>query len=406
MVYAMRNSLRNAVNSLIGSGLSGSLQVPSWLTTLVTRLQDVDIGVSTYALYQAVKTLTDQTNIDDIHNAFANAYGVDIGRVITTGWDSINDKIVDGTALRTLNFAKGVGNQATALNHSDYTFTKFFGVWSGDFQTELTNLVIAIELYPAGTFTTLIGYIDDLTTSCLGGWGGLGYSDLNDAIATLGSQISSELTTLSSDTTPITLSTEIEATTVAELISVTNTVALTVLTQYTTESMNIVNIGEISSAMSDAATIQNLGNSPRDPLFLLLRGSLTNDAQTLFLQAPNLALTNSILAPRPNETASDTYERVKKAAQLPTPTYSTLDILYKAAAYDSTIPEKYLRNDFDPRDSDQVLRAFDSIASDFSIDPCGGDRALRQKYLKDHLDSLELGLLMDRVNDVRTMLTD
>lgn len=407
MTAAMRQSLRNTVDNIISNGLSGSLQVPVWLTSLVTRTRATTLGLSTYNLYESTKSVgVSPANLTEIHNIFSNSYGLDVGRVVTTAWDNINKRILNGSAMSSLSFAKGISQQASNLNHLDYTFDKFYGVWAGEFIDELTQVVRIIELSPAEDFIPIIGYIDDLTTSCNGDWSGLGYSSLDDAISTLGPLISDEIDILISDTNPITLDPSILATTVSGALALSNVTSSTLLTQYVTESLNVLNLSVIGQAMTNTQIIQNLGNNPRDPLFLLIRNSIKDDALTLFLQAPNLALSNSIMAPRPGETQSDTFERVKKVAQLPTPTYSTLDILYKAAAYDTSITDKYLKGDFDPRDKNKIINVFDRVSQDFNIDPCGGDRQLRQDLLKKHLDNLELGLLKNRINDVVNMLTD
>jgi len=407
MTAAMRQSLRNTVDNLISNGLSGSLQVPLWLTSLVNRTRATTLGLATYNLYESTKSIgVSSDNLIAIHNAFSNSYGLDIGRIVTTAWDSINNRILNGSAMASLSFAKGISQQASNLNHLDYTFDKFYGVWAGTFITELTQVVRIIELSPDEDFIPIIGYIDDLTTSCNGDWSGLGYSDLDEAVATLVPLISDEVTILISDTNPIILDPDISATTVGEALALSNTISSTLLTQYVTESLNVLNLSVIGQAMTNTQIIQNLGNNPRDPLFLLIRNSIKDDALTLFLQAPNLALSNSIMAPRPGETQADTFERVKKVAQLPTPTYSTLDILYKASAYDNSITDKYLKGDFDPRDKNKIINVFDRVAQDFNIDPCGGDRQLRQDLLKKHLDDLELELLKNRINDVVNMLTD
>ena len=172
------------------------------------------------------------------------------------------------------------------------------------------------------------------------------------------------------------------------------------------EEASMANKEVISEAMATAISIQTVGVSPKDPLFNIFNESLYNEAKTVYDYAPNLIHTNSIMAPKPYETEDDTFFRVKKIAEFPTPSYNTADVLYKAAAFDPSIKTKYLQQNFDPRSRDDLIRVFDAVAKDFAINPCGGDRSLRLTLLRDHLDTLELNLLRDRIKDVRNMLTD
>lgn len=407
MVYAMRSKLRAVVDDIITNGISNSLKVPDLIESYKTRMLATTIGTATYALHNAKKSVgVSPTNISDINAAFDNSRNVDIGRVIGSVWDSINDKIVADTAILQLDQASSTSQMATNLGHDSYTFDKFFGIWNGNFNTELESVVATIEACPSGIFTTAITYINDLTTSCNGGWAGLGYVSLNDAVTTLTPLLTTEIATIAANTTSVTGNEYITGTRVKDILIGGSAKAEILLTQIALEAANISNVASIAEAMAAAISFQSTGANPKDPLFNIYNTSLDNDAKTLYDYAPNLIHTNSILAPRPYETEDDTFFRVKRDSELPTPAFNTTDVIYKAAAFDPSIKTKYLNQNFDPRNSDDILRVFDQVAHDFAINPCGGDRNMRLKLLRDHLDNMELDMLRDRIRDVREMLTD
>lgn len=407
MVYAMRSKLRSAVDDIINNGVANSFKIPNKIENYKSRTLATAIGTATYALHDAKKTTgVSPANITSINSAFDTARNVDIGRIIGSVWDSINDRITNGTVLSDLNFAKGIGQMANNLGHSDYKFDNFVGIWNGKYHKQLEAVVATIEACPSSIFTTAIGFIDDLTTSCQGGWAGLGYVSLDDAVATLVPLLSAEILIIAEDITSVQGNENITGTRVNDVLLGGSAAAEIILAQLGVEEASAANKEVISEAMATAISIQSVGANPRDPLFNIFNESLDNEAKTVYDYAPNLIHTNSIMAPRPYETEDDTFFRVKQAAELPTPSYNTADVLYKAAAFDPSIKDKYLRQNFDPRSSDDLIRVFDNVAKDFAINPCGGNRDLRLKLLRDHLDTMELNLLRDRIRDVRQMLND
>lgn len=403
----MRSKLRSTIDDILTNGISNSFKVPDIIENFKTRTLNTTIGFATYSLHVAKKSVgVSPANITSINSAFDNSRGVDIGRVVGSVWDSINDKIANNEAYFHLNTAKGISQMAVNLEYSNFKFDEFFGIWNGKFNDKIETVVASIEVCPASIFTTAIGHINDLTTSCNGGWAGLGYISLDDAISILVPLLQAEANSIASNTTSVSGNPATTGTTVNTVLLGSAAAAEAILTQISLESSNIVNLEPIASAMAAAVSIQAIGNNPKDPLFDIYNNSLDNDAKVLYNYAPNLIHTNSILAPRPYETEDDTFFRVKKESELPTPSYNTANVLYKAAAFDPSIKTKYLNQSFDPRSPDDLIRVFDAVAKDFNINPCGGDRSMRLKLLREHLDNMELGMLRDRIKDVRNMLED
>jgi hypothetical protein len=403
----MRSKLRSTIDDILTNGISNSFKVPDVIENFKTRTLNTTIGSATYSLHQAKKSVgVSPANITSINSAFDNSRGVDIGRVIGSAWDSINDKISSNEAYFQLNTTKGISQMAVNLEYSDFKFDEFFGIWNGKFNDKMETVVASIEVCPASIFTTAIGHINDLTTSCNGDWAGLGYISLDDAVSILVPLLQAEVNSIASNTTSVNGNPSTTGTTVNNVLLGSVVASVAMLTQISLEASNIVNLESIASAMAAAVSIQAVGNNPKDPLFNIYNNSLDNDAKVLYNYAPNLIHTNSIMAPRPYETEADTFFRVKQESELPTPSYNTADVLYKAAAFDPSIKTKYLNQSFDPRSAEDILRVFDAIAKDFAINPCGGDRTMRLKLLREHLDTLELNLLRDRIRDVRQMLND
>ena len=403
----MRSKLRGAVDDMVTNGLTNSIKVPNKIENFKTRTLATTIGTATYSLHDAKKTVGVSTaNIASINSAFDTSRNVDIGRVIGSVWDSINDKASSNDVFITLNFAKGISQMAQNLGHDDYKFDNFLGIWNGKYHEQIETVIATIEACPASLFSIAIGYINDLSTSCLGNWAGLGYISLDDAVNTLTPLLAAEIAIIAADTSSVVGNPNITGTTVKDILLGGSSAAEIILAQLGVEEASMANKEVISEAMATAISIQTVGVSPKDPLFNIFNESLYNEAKTVYDYAPNLIHTNSIMAPKPYETEDDTFFRVKKIAEFPTPSYNTADVLYKAAAFDPSIKTKYLQQNFDPRSRDDLIRVFDAVAKDFAINPCGGDRSLRLTLLRDHLDTLELNLLRDRIKDVRNMLTD
>ena len=407
MVYFMRSKLRATIDDILTNGISNSFKVPDIIESFKTRSLNTTIGTATYALHQAKKSVgVSPANITSINSAFDNSRGVDIGRVVGSAWDIINDEITGNEAYFHLNTAKGISQMAVNLEYTDFNFDEFFGIWNGKFNDQLETVVASIEVCPASIFTGAIAHIDDLTTSCLGNWAILGYASLNDAVATLVPLLQAEVDSIAANTTSVTGNPATTGTTVDTVLVGSDVASELILAQVALEIGNVASLESIAGAMAAAVSIQSIGNEPKDPLFNIYNSSLDNDAKVLYDYAPNLIHANSILAPRPYETEADTFFRVKKESELPTPSYNTTDVIYKAAAFDPSIKTKYLNQNFDPRSAEDILRVFDQVAKDFAINPCGGDRSMQLKMLREHLDTMELDMLKDRIKDVRDMLED
>ena len=408
MVYAMRSNLRNTIDDILSSGLANSFQIPDTITDWKTRTQANAFGNSTWLLYQSTKTAgVSAGNITSINNSFSSSNGLYLGRIIGTLDDDVTNEISGGKLLFNLQTASSVSNQANLLGYTTYPFTSFYGTLNGDFDSTLENCVKTIEVCPDNIFTTAIGYINDLTTSCLGGWAGLGYASLNNAVAVLTGLLAPEVTNIAALTTNIVGDENVTGTTIKDALEGSNTSALALFAQYVIESTNKANMLNLSQAFSIATSIQNIGSDGNNPTFKILATSLSGPAKSLFYTAPNIHLANSTLAPQANESLDDTFYRVSNELTIPTPSYNPIDVIMKAAAVDNAIYSKYLNpSEFDPNNSDHLVNVLDNISHDMGIDPCGGNRQLRLKYLRDHLDNTEIGLLKDRIKDVRDMLTD
>jgi hypothetical protein len=302
---------------------------------------------------------------------------------------------------------KSVSAQASNLGYTQYDLNNYYGILNGKLDAKFETCVRTIELCPAAAFATAIGYINDLTTSCNGGWGGLGYISLNDAVTTLTGLLAPEIVNIAALTTSIVGDSSVTGTTVKTALVGSHTAAGEIYAQLSLESTNKTNLADTSLAFSSALSIQSIGADGEDPLFNILLHTTQGPARDLFLTAPSILLANSSLAPLPNESETDTFYRVCSELTIPSPAYNPTDVIYKAAAYDNTIYDKYLNPaEFDPENREHIIKVLDQIASDFSIDPCGGNRQLRLKYLRDYLDNLELNLLKERITEVRNMLTD